>query len=557
MTLLQPAARRSTLLARPTLTPLPARVLARQCSCGNHSTAGRQCDECRRAHGSLQRKADGERTPNAVPSIVHDALRTTGRPLDADVVGSMQPRFGRDLGNVRIHTDGLAAESARAVDAQAYTVGHNIVFGANRYEPGTTHGQRLLAHEIAHTIQQNGAPSHASLEISDPRGAAEQQADAAASNVVSGRAAAALTAGEVTAVQRAPVDEGAKQHSGSRALPYREATDLSECTRIMGSENLEYCRREVLGEKVEDAPLPVRATRVADDLAALIPGAVWKEIRKRAYPRESAAGVQRAKDRKTGKLPDLTGLGKISSLEHFAGQIRDVQRHWDPADATKNVTALGNAANAELAAADVPGFIIVDKAPMEFKGFFTPGFWSFTISEALVTSASLNDADAAEVANTTLHESRHAEQDFLAARFAAAMPRQDADTIHFRHGIPTTIAQKAVDKKFDASTDPKVKALGRDMFDATVTHGTANQRISNDDGLADLALRKADAESALTALRARVTQTTYNDAITARNSLRAQIAEVERLYKLYRNIPYEADAHEVGDAAEQAFKGWP
>ena len=71
--------------------------------------------------------------------------------------GRSEARFGHDFSSVRVHTDGRAAESARAVSANAYTVGSDVVFGAGRYAPATTEGSRLLAHELAHTVQQRGA----------------------------------------------------------------------------------------------------------------------------------------------------------------------------------------------------------------------------------------------------------------------------------------------------------------------------------------------------------------------------------------------------------------
>ena len=67
----------------------------------------------------------------------------------------MEPRFGHDFGQVRIHSDRRAAESAAAVDARAFTVGHKIVMGAGEYAPGTAEGQRLLAHELTHVVQQH------------------------------------------------------------------------------------------------------------------------------------------------------------------------------------------------------------------------------------------------------------------------------------------------------------------------------------------------------------------------------------------------------------------
>ncbi len=80
--------------------------------------------------------------------------------MDAGARTFMESRFGHDFSRVRIHTDSSATESARAVNALAYTAGHNIVFGAGQYAPSTTTGRRLLAHELAHVAQQSpaGAP---------------------------------------------------------------------------------------------------------------------------------------------------------------------------------------------------------------------------------------------------------------------------------------------------------------------------------------------------------------------------------------------------------------
>lgn len=103
----------------------------------------------------LQRAAVNATFASEVPPIVHDVLRSPGQPLDAQTRAFMEPRFGHDFSNVRVHTDENAAESARAVDALAYTVGHNVVFGAGQYAPNTGVGRRLLAHELTHVAQQS------------------------------------------------------------------------------------------------------------------------------------------------------------------------------------------------------------------------------------------------------------------------------------------------------------------------------------------------------------------------------------------------------------------
>lgn len=104
----------------------------------------------------LQRKeADNSPSISTVPPIVHEVLSSPGQPLDSATRAFMEPRFGYDFSRVRIHTDSKAAESARAVNALAYTVGHDVVFGGGRYAPNKPDGQHLLAHELTHTIQQS------------------------------------------------------------------------------------------------------------------------------------------------------------------------------------------------------------------------------------------------------------------------------------------------------------------------------------------------------------------------------------------------------------------
>jgi hypothetical protein len=145
-----------------------------------------------------------------VPPIVHDVLRTPGQPLDPATRDFMEPRFGHDFGRVRVHTDAKAAESARAVGALAYTVGRNVVFGAKRYEPETTAGRRLLAHELTHVVQQ-GAAASASVPqaIGAAAAPAEREAGQAAARVAQGGSGAVSAKAEPGTLQRQEAeDEG-------------------------------------------------------------------------------------------------------------------------------------------------------------------------------------------------------------------------------------------------------------------------------------------------------------------------------------------------------------
>lgn len=119
----------------------------------------------------------------------------------------MEPRFGYDLSRVRIHTDAKAAESARTVKAAAYALGTEVVFGEGQYSPGTLAGRRLLAHEIAHTLQQTGDSAAGIERISDPRDPAERDADHAADDVIAGREPGVEKAASAETLYRQPLPD--------------------------------------------------------------------------------------------------------------------------------------------------------------------------------------------------------------------------------------------------------------------------------------------------------------------------------------------------------------
>lgn len=140
--------------ARPAFVAAPARLLLRRCACGGAPGADGECATCRARRLARQRASAGAAGPTTAPPLVHEVLRAPGRPLDPATRALMEPRFGHDFSRVRIHTGAHAAASARAVEARAYTVGRDIVFGAGQYAPGTEPGRRLLAHELTHVAQQ-------------------------------------------------------------------------------------------------------------------------------------------------------------------------------------------------------------------------------------------------------------------------------------------------------------------------------------------------------------------------------------------------------------------
>jgi hypothetical protein len=108
-----------------------------------------------REHASvLQRSAAGAAVHETIPPIVHEVLRSPGRPLDGSTRAFMEPRFGQDFSGVRVHTGEHAADAASSIDARAFTSNRNVVFGAGEYAPQTEAGRRLLAHELTHVVQQ-------------------------------------------------------------------------------------------------------------------------------------------------------------------------------------------------------------------------------------------------------------------------------------------------------------------------------------------------------------------------------------------------------------------
>ena len=177
------------ILSRPSFTPVLTGVLQRKCACGGAPGPDGECTECRAKRLSRQHRSSANHDAlSSVPPIVHEVIQSPGKPLDTDTRALMEPRLGHDFANVRVHTYTRAAESAQAVDALAYTVGRDVVFGARQYEPGTTEGRRLLAHELTHVVQQGpGEPATPAFQaIGAPSSPAEREAEQAASRITQG-----------------------------------------------------------------------------------------------------------------------------------------------------------------------------------------------------------------------------------------------------------------------------------------------------------------------------------------------------------------------------------
>ena len=162
----------------------------------------------------LLRDEDGLGAPSSVLGVVG---RGGGEPLDTSTRTSMEQALGADLSGVRVHTDGAAAASAQAVQAHAYTVGDEVVFGPGQYQLGSAAGQRTLAHELTHVVQQrngpvSGTPTGDGISLSDPSDSFERAAEANADRIMSGTpsnafATASGAGGSSVQRQEAPEEE--------------------------------------------------------------------------------------------------------------------------------------------------------------------------------------------------------------------------------------------------------------------------------------------------------------------------------------------------------------
>jgi hypothetical protein len=160
-------------------------------------------------NGGVAAMVEEDRSP------VHDVVSSGGRPLEPDVREDMESRLGHDFGDVRVHDDGAAHESARSVNAHAYTVGSNIVFQRDTYDPSSSDGKVTLAHELTHVVQQrsgpvDGTPAAGGINVSDPSDRFEREASANAERAMSvpTTSTPAAPAPASAAVQRQSEDAG-------------------------------------------------------------------------------------------------------------------------------------------------------------------------------------------------------------------------------------------------------------------------------------------------------------------------------------------------------------
>lgn len=186
--------RRSTDAARETSAAGAAGIAARRADV--IGAAGMLRLQRDAGNGAVSDLVEEQRSP------VLDVVSSGGQPLEPAVRTDMESRMGHDFGDVRVHTDAAASASAKSVGAHAYTVGNNVVFQRDAYDPSSQAGRTTLAHELTHVVQQrsgpvDGTPTGGGVSVSDPGDRFERAASDNAERVM----------GESAPVQRQEAEE--------------------------------------------------------------------------------------------------------------------------------------------------------------------------------------------------------------------------------------------------------------------------------------------------------------------------------------------------------------
>ena len=191
----------------------------------------------------------------AVPGIVQDVVTSPGQPLDPETRAFFEPRFRYDFSRVRVHTGVMAAESAWAVRADAYTVGRDVVFGSGSFSPRTSAGRRLLAHELAHVVQQDAASGRLATGWTSPGDAREREAERASQAVPRGDSIE-VSRNAYSAVVACAPETGRMSTEAVR----REAVDMAAQFLVAMADQVEALRRIAIAARAT-TPGSAAATR--------------------------------------------------------------------------------------------------------------------------------------------------------------------------------------------------------------------------------------------------------------------------------------------------------
>ncbi len=248
--------------------------------------------------------AEGEKDTNIGERI--RAASGRGSPLGGDVQRTLESGLGANMSNVNVHTDSEADHLARSVDSVAFTTGSDIFFRSGAYNPGTSEGMHLLAHEATHTVQQaqgpvSGTPTAGGVSVSDPSDSYERAAEASAANVMSGAGVSAqrMAAGSAgAAVQREAAEEEEVQTMRSSQFEsvQREAEgaeEEEEQVQTMRSSQFESVQREAEGAEAEEEEVQTMRSSQFESVQREAEGAEAEEEEVQTMRSSQFAAVQR------------------------------------------------------------------------------------------------------------------------------------------------------------------------------------------------------------------------------------------------------------------------
>ncbi len=308
--------------------------------------------------------------------------------------------------------------------------------------------------------------------------------------------------------------------------------------------------------KASHLALEPDAESVRDALAQAIAAARWEKIRPDLVSRESAAGKARARKRRAGELPELSGIGATTSVDAIAADVRRLQAQWSLRSQEQRALDTVRIGDVALSSVGVPRTGTPYVGELTSSGQFDRNRWRFNLREATFQQPTLAAAEAADLANLVAHEARHGEQFFLQARSAAGRGLSAPD-IEKAIRVPPRIAAEAEANPLGPS-DPRAaeatevdQAWRRDRQQHVQTNRRADRAIER------MGRYRVEAEALLERLREQPDPHVVSEAARMVLTLRQQVGMVETTYLAYRAIPYEADAHDVGDAAAAAFEDAP
>lgn len=292
---------------------------------------------------------------------------------------------------------------------------------------------------------------------------------------------------------------------------------------------------------------------LADALDRLIARAEWPALRPEARAAAAPGADGRAQARRRGEMPDLTGTGSVVAMDTWAQGVRTIAGTWDALDADHRGKALERLAATVLMAADVPPAPIAAKKDWRTVASFDFPHWQIALRASLLDRSPLTEAAACELADVLAHESRHAEQYFLAARWLAGRGATAEEIVATIERLPLPIAEQAVALGTRGLSGPAM-ALASSMHHALGPEHPKHVSDAKDDGYSEMGAARDAGREVAARLRARPASATLEEGRAACENLQVAIAEVLRKYRVYRRSPYELDGHEVGAGAVAAFE---